>query len=355
MRLDRRTVHRGLGAYPVIGLEQARRRAAEYRAKAAAGIDPGVRADVPTVREATEQVIEARRPGWKDGGDTERRWRSAMQRHVYPAIGGVRVDEVTATDVRTIIALVAHGSPRQARQLRRRLQLVLAWCESREYVPRNVAGSDLDATIPSAPRKEHWRALPHQDVPALVDHLSASELDPVTIDCLLFLILTVARSGEARGARWTEIDWGQALWRVPVGRMKTATEHHQVLCGPALDVLGRARARSDGSEFVFPSPRRRGKPLGEATLWAALRRIGWLEHTTVHGIRSAFSDWAHERADAEYAVIELSLAHQVGSAIERAYARGELLEKRRRLMQAWGLLACGEGAGNRAGTVQTTA
>ena len=153
--------------------------------------------------------------------------------------------------------------------------------------------------------------------------------------CLRFLILTAARSGEARGAKWDEIDFEAKEWRIVGERMKAGTAHRVPLSGPAMAVLERAREIDDGSGLIFPSSLRKGKAMSDMTLTKVLRSTGLADRATVHGFRSSFRDWAAECTNAPHAVMELALAHAVGDSVEQAYARSELLEKRRRLMDQW--------------------
>ena len=150
------------------------------------------------------------------------------------------------------------------------------------------------------------------------------------------MVLTACRSGEARAATWSEIDEYARLWVIPAGRMKTGADHRQPLSDAALDVLAEARKLDDGSGLLFPSPARRGRPLSDMSLTKVLRDTGLAERATVHGFRTCFRTWASEKTNADHAVMELSLAHAVGSAVERAYARSDMLDKRRRLMGQWG-------------------
>ena len=149
-----------------------------------------------------------------------------------------------------------------------------------------------------------------------------------------FLVLTAARSGEALGAAWDEIDFAAREWRIPPERMKTGVAHAVPLGDAAVRTLETARELG-GERFVFPSPVRRGSPLGESSLLHILRKTDLAARTTVHGFRSSFRSWAGECTDADHAVMELCLAHTVGNAVERAYARSDLMDKRRALMVAW--------------------
>ena len=147
-------------------------------------------------------------------------------------------------------------------------------------------------------------------------------------------------SGEARGATWDQVDEAERLWVIPGDRMEGGTEHRQPLSDAALAALGQARVLRDESDLIFPSPLKRGRPLSNMSLTKVLRDTGLADSATVHGFRTSFRTWASERTNA---VMELSLAHVVGSAVERAYARSDLLAKRRRLMEQWGQFAGGHG------------
>ena len=163
--------------------------------------------------------------------------------------------------------------------------------------------------------------------------------------CLRFLVLTAARSGEARGATWGQIDEAERLWLIPGDRMKGGTEHSAAAVrGGALAALGQAKVLRDESDLIFPSPLKRGRPLSNMSLTKVLRDTGLADRATVHGFRTSFRTWASERTNAAHAVMELSLAHVVGSSVERAYARSDLLTKRRRLMGQWGQFVDGNGA-----------
>ena len=231
--------------------------------------------------------------------------------------------------------------------MRQRVRTVLAWAQAHGFVEHNVAGEAIDGALPSmAAVKQHFRALPYQEVAEALRVVEASRASLSARLCLRFLTLTAARSGEARGATWTEIDAEAWEWRIPASRMKGAAEHRQPLSDAAMAVLEQAREIDDGSGLIFPSPARRGKPLSDMSLTKVLRDNGLAERTTVHGFRTAFRTWASERTDAEHAIMELSLAHQVGSAVERAYARSDLLVKRRNLMEGWGAYLTGKAAPN---------
>ena len=183
--------------------------------------------------------------------------------------------------------------------------------------------------------KSHFRALPYQDVTEALGTVDASDASLVAKLCLRFLVLMAARSGETRGATWDEIDEEAREWRLPAERMKGRVQHRVPLSEAALQVLDQANLLRDGSGLVFPSPTRSGRPLSDMALSKLLRTTGLAERATVHGFRSTFRDWAAECTSAPHAVMELSLAHAVGSSVEQAYARSDLIAKRRALMDEW--------------------
>ena len=260
----------------------------------------------------------------------------ALAKYAFPIIGDLRVDRITREDVLRILTPIWATRPETARKLRGRVRATLRWCQAHGYVESNVAGEGIDGALPAMPRvAAHFRALPYREVPDALKTVEASSASLAGKLCLRFLILTAARSGEARGATWDEIDHGAQEWRIPAARMKGNLEHRVPLSDAAMSVLEQARTLRDGSDVVFPSPRARGRPLSDMSLTKILRSTGLAERTVVHGFRSAFRDWTSEQTNAAHAVMELSLAHAVGSAVEQAYARSDLLAKRRSLMQRW--------------------
>ena len=190
--------------------------------------------------------------------------------------------------------------------------------------------------------KAHFRSLPYTDIPRAVEIIRSSRASLATRACLEFVILTACRSGEARFAQWSEIDIEERLWTIPAARMKQGREHRQPLNDQALAVLKNMQVLQDESDLIFPSPARKGKPLSDTSLTKVLRDNGLADRATVHGFRSSFRTWASEKTNAHNAVMELSLAHAVGSSIEQAYARSDLLAKRRTLMQRWANFIAGD-------------
>ena len=345
LTIDGRRHDIGLGGYPLVTLTQARELAFDNRRVARSGGDPLAakrRASVPTFRQAAEKTFAANKRRWRNGKHT-RNWMQSLEKYAFPAIGDTVVHRIGREDLLDVFGPIWVTKPATARKLRQRVRATLSWCQAHGYVEQNWAGEAISGALPAMPAvTAHFRALPYADVPEALNTLQSTAGSTAVKLCLRFLVLTATRSGEARGAMWSEIDLGSREWRIPADRMKAGTEHRVPLSERSLEVLEGAASLRDDSGFVFPSPTRRGRQLSDMTLMKTLRTTGLADRTTVHGFRSAFRDWASECTDADHAAIELSLAHKVGSAVERAYARSDLIEKRRLLLDEWGAFATRE-------------
>ena len=341
--IQRVTVHGrrrdiGLGGYPAVSLAKARHRAMANRVAIADGIDPLAekrRANTPTFRAAALATLEANRPRWRSA-KTARAWMQSLEKHVFPAIGALPVERIGHDDVLCILKPLWSTRPQLARKLRQRIRTTLQWCQAHSHVATNVAGDAIDGALPAMPAvKAHYRALPWAEVGGALDTVrNVPGVSKSSRLCLEFLVLTASRSAEALGAAWDEIDFAEREWRIPAERMKTGVAHAVPLANAALRTLEAARELG-GERLVFPSPLRRGGRLGQSSLLYLLRHAGLAGRTTVHGFRTSFRSWAGECTDADHAVMELCLAHTVGNAVERAYARSDLMDKRRALMAAW--------------------
>ena len=340
----------GLGGYPTVGLAEARIQAAGNRVVVSEGRDPVAekrRPPKPTFKEAAHQVHQANLPRWRNAKHAAA-WIRTLERFAFPAFGNMPVDQVTPADVLAVLTPIWGTLPETARRVRQRIRTVMRWAMAHGFVEYNVAGEAIEGALPPMPRiKDNLRVLPYRDVSEALRIVEESRSSAAARLCLEFTVLTAARSGEARGARWSEIDLDRALWTVPAARMKGGFQHRVPLSSAALNVLTGAMEIRDGSDLVFPSPRRSGQPLSDMTLTKVLRDTGLAHLATVHGFRSTFRTWASENTSASHAVMELSLAHRVGSAVEQAYARSDLLEQRRELMEAWGEFAFAKGEGTR--------
>ena len=220
--------------------------------------------------------------------------------------------------------------------MRQRLRTIFRWSMAHGFTETNPAGEAIDGALPPMPKlKAHLRALPHQEVGEALRTVGESRASMAARLCFRFLVLTAARSGEARGATWDEMDVNGRVWRIPPQRMKAGVEHRVPLSSQAMDVLEEARPLRDESGLVFPSPLRPGSPMSDMTLTKVLRSTGLAEQATVHGFRSSFKNWTLEETDTPWAVSESALAHILGNSTEQAYARTDLFERRRALMQQW--------------------
>ena len=324
----------GLGSFPLVSLEDARTQAFDNRQLARAGGDPLAERQqirsVPTFADAAERVWNQLRPGWRSRKYT-RDWLLGVRRLAFPRLGRMRVSQVTRADVIETLGPLWHRSPTTARRLHQRMNAVMEWAVAMEYRTDNpcervgrVLGRQRDSV-------RHFRALPHREVAAALETVRGSEMRPIVKLAFEFLVLTAARSGEVRGAGWTEMSPTGGVWKVPAARMKGNREHRVPLCGRAVEVLEAARAHSDGNPLVFPGAR--GKQMKDMALSGPLNdlEIG----AVPHGFRSSFRDWAAEETNHPREVVEAALAHAVRNRVEAAYARSDLFERRRRLMDDW--------------------
>ena len=328
----------GLGGYPAISLSQARERASKNKSAVANGINPIVekrRAAIPTFREAARKVHAINLPTWRNPKHAAQ-WISTLETYVFPSIGEMKIDTIGKADVLVCLTPVWASKAETVRRVRQRIRSVFSWAMAHDYIQHNPAGEGIDAALPAMPRiKAHHRSLPYQEVPALLESIDATRASIASKLCMRFVILTACRSGEARRAAWDEVDLETATWTLSGERMKGGKPHRVPLSDSTLEVLGAAASIYDGSGLVFPSPVRPGRPLSDMTLTKILRDNRLADRATVHGFRSSFRVWAEERTSASHAAMELSLAHAVGSAVEQAYMRSDLLEQRRELMQQW--------------------
>ena len=328
----------GLGGYPDVPLALARKKSQELRTVVAEGRDPRIerrQPNMPTFHEAAEQYVKDNAGRWKRAKQADD-WRGCLSIYAYPVFGSTRIDLISRADVLSVLQPVWTTKPALARKLRQRIRSVFAAAMAVGHIDLNPAGEVIDAALPKTPAvKAHFRALPYQDVAAALRTIEASSASLAVRLCFRFVVLTAARSGEARGARWDEIDLDAATWTLPPERMKASREHRVPLADAALEVLRRAKALDNGSGLVFPSRYRRGQELSDMTLTKLLRDNGLAESATVHGFRTSFKTWCMEATDTPWAVGESALAHTLGNSTEQAYARSDLFERRRQLMQQW--------------------
>ncbi len=331
LRIDGRVRSVGLGAYPAVTLAEARRRALRNAREVAEGRDP-LKPKTPTFEQAVERVIGIHARSWKQGTKTEKDWRRTLATYAFPVIGPKRVDKIVTADVLRVIQPIWNEKPATAQRLRRRISAIMSWTIAEGHRADDPAGAAVLAALPktNGPRNHH-RALPHAEVADAVARIRRVRARPITRLVAEFVVLTACRSGEARAARWSEVDMDSRMWTVPASRMKNGREHRVPLSRASLAVLGEAGELSAWSGYVFPN--RSGRPLTTEALRMVFRHANL--QTTVHGFRTSFRTWAAE-AGADRTVSELCLAHRVGSATELAYQRSDLFQIRADLMEAWG-------------------
>ena len=343
----------GLGSAEQVSLADARKRCAEFRDKAKAGVDPveqmrlerearaaaaaAERARAMTFDQCAKAYVAAHAPSWKN--DKHRaQWIATLAQYASPVIGALPVAEIDRAMVMKIIEPLWTARTETGSRLRGRIEKVLDWAAVRGYRhsdnPARWRGQ-LEVLLPArrkvAPVKHH-PAMPYADVPAFMADLRTKP--GAASDCLQFAILAAARSGEARGAVWREIDLDAAVWTIPGARMKAKRAHRVALSDAAVALLRRRAAHGTApDQLVFASDARATKSLSDMTLTQILRRAG-LPYTQ-HGFRSSFRDWAAERTAFAREIAEAALAHVNGDRTEAAYLRSDHFAKRARLMEMW--------------------
>lgn len=338
----------GLGPTSLVTLAEAREDAREARRKLYRGVDPldereaqKAKAAIETAKrvtfsQAAEQCIKALSAGWKNEKHAAQ-WPSTLKNYAMPVFGPLPVAEIDTGLVMKVLEPIWLDKPETASRLRGRIEAVLNWAQARGYRsgenPARWKGH-LDHLLPAREKVravKHHAAVPWRELPSVFQRIDRAE--GAGARALLFATLTAARSGEVRGATWSEIDLELRTWTVPAGRMKAGREHRVPLSDAAVALLKDMQPLSQGADsFVFPGSRP-GKPLSDMTLTATLRRLKI--EATPHGMRSAFADWAAEATHYQHEVREMALAHTISSAVERAYRRGDLFDRRRALMDDW--------------------
>ena len=337
--IDGRRHDIGLGGIDLTTLAEARELAHDNRRLVRRGGNPlserRQRNAVPSFEQALRLTHESMAATFTSAKHAEQ-WLTSVERHLGTVLA-MPVDKITTRDLVSALAPIWTTKAATARKVRQRVRKVLDWCHGNGHVSANVAGDGLDAALGPQPTKaKHHPFLPFDEVSAAMQAVCESGAALSTKLAFKMLVLTATRSGEVRNAVWAEFDLDAEEWRIPAARMKAKVEHRIPLSSVAIDVLREAHTLRDVSDLVFPAPSRAGRPISDATMSKLLRDIGYArERCSIHGMRSSFRTWASERTDADHAVMELSLAHAVGSNVERAYNRTDLLGKRRALMESW--------------------
>lgn len=343
--LDGRRFDMGLGGFPDVPLADARAAARDAKAKVRLGVNPitaaqemrsaeaAKRAATKTFAECSAAFIKAKAPGWKNAKHAAQ-WAATLGTYADPVVGSLLVQDVTSTHVHTILDPIWVSKHETATRVRSRIENVLDWAIARGYrqgpnPARWKANLQQMLAEPSKVAKVvHHAALPVDAMGAFMAALRAAEGQGAR--ALELAILTAARSGEVRGATWSEIDLQAGEWNVPGDRMKMGKPHRVALSSAAIALL-RALPQCKPDELIFPAPK--GGTLSDMTLTAVCRRMK--VDAVPHGFRATFRTWAAERTNFPREVVEAALAHVIESEVERAYQRSDLFDKRTRLMQAW--------------------
>lgn len=334
----------GLGGFPGVGLADARRLAREMREKVAKGIDPveerrderrrvlAAAASNITFKEACEKYIAAHAPGWTNAKHSEQ-WRNTLA-STYLKIGSLSVRDIDVPQVLSVLEPIWQIRTETASRLRGRIESVLDWATARKHRegsnPARWAGH-LDQLLPSPKKiqsRSHFAAVGLAEVGSFCEALTKQP--GVGARALELTLLTAARSGEVRGAVWSEFDLEAGVWTVPAARMKAGKEHRVPLSALAITLVKAMPKRSD-SPYPFAAPR--GGMLSDMSLVAVMRRMK--VPAVPHGLRSTFRDWAAERTEFPRDVAEMALAHAIPDKVEAAYRRGDLFAKRRQMMDDW--------------------
>ena len=337
----------GLGSSSNVSLAEAREAASTARQLLAKGHDPiehraaevaakAAAITIITFKEVAEHYLAQNEAAWRNAKHRWQ-WRQTLEKHVYPKIGELPVDQITTAHVMMILEHLWGNVPETASRLRGRIEAVLDYAKARDWRAGENPARWRGHVSNMLPRRNKARSVKHhpalhwRDIGAFVAALR--KIDGTAALALEFTILTAARTGETIGAEWQEIDFASGVWTIPKDRMKAGNEHRVPLTTVALKVLQRADELRGDSRYVFPGSQI-GRPLSNMAMTMLLRRMKRSD-ITVHGFRSTFRDWAAEATDHSGEVAEAALAHVVADRVEAAYRRGDLFEKRRLLMQDW--------------------
>lgn len=331
----------GLGSVSLVTLAEARDLAHKYRKIAREGGDPDTvrKQESLTFSEAAQRVHKTLLPTWRNEKHATT-WLSSLETYAHPHFGQMPLHSISSAEVLKALTPIWTEKHDTAKRLKQRIAAVFDWAKSAGQYPHENPVNGINKALPVVKtRSNHFASLSWREVPEFMTALS--EREGTSARCLELLILTASRSGEVRGARWAEIEG--SVWTIPGERMKRGVQHRVPLAPEALAVLEKVKGL-DG-DLIFPSVQRLrngdGKEQSNMVFKALLKRMG-RDGFTIHGFRSSFRDWCSESAKADREVAEAALSHATGNAVERAYARSDLFERRMALMDAWARYATGQ-------------
>lgn len=344
--LDGKAREMGLGSVNAVSLPEARQKAQDARKQLAAGVDPitarnSVReaqkleaAQAITFDECADAYIASHRAGWKNPKHAQQ-WTNTLRTYASPVIGKLTVQSIDTPQLLTALQPIWTTKTETAHRVRGRIEQILDWAKVMKYrTGENPARwrGHFDHLLPprgKVKKVRHHPALPYRELPAFMIQVRA--MKGLSARALEFTILTAARTNEAISARWDEIDFNGKMWTVPADRMKAERDHRVPLSDAAIAAL---KAQPKQADQIFPGGTRRAPHMSNMAMLVLLARMG-RDDLTVHGFRSTFKDWARECTNYPNEVSEAALAHVIGDETEAAYARGDLFDKRRKLMNDW--------------------
>ena len=339
----------GLGSYKFVDLAQARQKALENKKMVIEGKDPieerkakQNRVQIEksrdlTFKEIAEACIASKSHEWKNAKHAQQ-WKNTITTYAFPVLGNVQISQITTDLILKVLEPIWVSKAETASRVRQRLEMIWDYAKARSYVtgenPARLKGH-LDKILSKTSkvkRVRHFPALPYKQIGAFVEKLrNEVGVSPLALE---FKILTVSRTSEVTGAKWSEMDTKDAVWTIPAARMKAEKEHRVPLCSRAIEILDSIKSNRNPMDYVFPGMKHNTGLSNNAFL--TLLKTMKISNITPHGFRSTFRDWASEEAHQfPGETIELALAHTIKNKTEAAYRRGDQLERRRELMALW--------------------
>ena len=327
----------GLGSARLVPLAKARDLAIQNKRSAREGFDPiatkTAQLSVPTFEVACIEVHSLYSPTWANKKHAAQ-FLSTLKTYAFPKLGRRKVSDLSPADILSVLTPIWTSKSETARRLKQRISVVMQWAIANGFRSDDPAVA-LNSALPKITKKpKHRKFIPYDQVTECLNVVKASKASQSTKLAIELLILTGVRSGEVRGANWSEIDLNARVWVIPSSRMKMREEHRIPLSATAVAVLNSAKELDDGSGVVF-SGSKVGKPLSDMTLSKLIKELGF--NADIHGFRTSFRTWVQEKTNITFEVAEAALAHKTGSAVVVAYARSDLFDKRRQLMERWDL------------------
>ena len=328
----------GLGSTMIVSLEEARQLARLYRGIAKSGGDPFLerqkeRGFKVTFAYCAQKVHELNKPTWKNE-KFALQWYSSLENHVLPKIGKLPISQITSSDILNVLSPIWNTRTDTARKLKQRIRLIIKWARAKGFFQGDDPVELAEQALPRKKRSDnHHKSLSYKNISDLIVKIKESKISLPTQLAIQFTILSACRTSEVLRASWDEIDMQNLIWTIPAKRMKTGKIHEVPISSGMKDILKDAKDKIGSPDYIFSSDQS-GKELSNNTLRLAVqKRLG--VDTTIHGMRSSFKDWASETTNFANEVSEMALAHVIPNKTEAAYRRGNLMDKRRHLMQMW--------------------